>query len=101
MPNYSLLNNSYLVESLTLYIERGVPTGGFLNAVLCNDLREASGRADVFNKHRIFELVQWLYNEAPSPCWGSPENVEAWLARFTKPLSRTVAEIDGDDEHGG
>jgi hypothetical protein len=62
------------------YIEHRVPPGNFLTAVLSNDLRRACERADDVNRHLLFEIVGWLYNEAPSPCWGSPEKVAAWLA---------------------
>lgn len=62
------------------YITQGIPPGGFLFAVLSNDLREACARADDINRHLLFEIVGWLWNEAPAPCWGSPAKVNAWLA---------------------
>ena len=61
------------------YVENRVSPGGFLTAVLCNDLRESFARADDINRLRMFDIVSWLYNEAPSPCWGSPEKVKNWL----------------------
>ena len=73
-----------LGESFERYIEHGIPTGGFLRAVLENDLREAFGRADIYNRSCMFEIVAWLWNEAPSTCWGSPEKVSAWLAMKAK-----------------
>jgi hypothetical protein len=66
-------------ESLVAYIETGRPTGGFLYALLSNDLREAFGRADMTNRHCMFEIVVALHNYAPAPCWGNKEKVEAWL----------------------
>jgi hypothetical protein len=77
-PNYSSLP-PHLQESFQLYIERRVPTGGFLTALLSNDLKETFARADNHNRHLVYDIVFWLYNEAPMPCWGSPENVQAWL----------------------
>ena len=65
------------------YVEFGVPPGDFLTAVLCNDLRAACGLADDNNRGRLFEIVSWFYNEAPEPCWGSPERVRAWVERQT------------------
>ena len=62
------------------YIEHGVPPGHFLTAVLTNDLRGACERADDVNRHLLWEIVGWLYNEAPAPCWGSPTKVSTWLA---------------------
>jgi len=61
------------------YIEHGAPPGNFLEAILENNLTEAVGRADTENMRNIPALVAYLYNEAPAPCWGSPENVGAWL----------------------
>ena len=61
------------------YIENKIPPGGFLTAVLENDLAGAFGRADHINRHRIYDIVSFLYNEAPRACWGSPEAVTKWL----------------------
>lgn len=66
---------------LKMYIEDGIEPGGFLSAVLQNNLCEAAGRADLYNRRRLFEYVQWLYNDAPANCWGSPEKVQAYLER--------------------
>ena len=70
---------SHTLGGLQRYIEHGVPTGGFLEAVLSNNLRGACERADDLNQHALFEIVSWLYNDAPSGCWGSPAKHEAWL----------------------
>ena len=72
----------HMREGVKLYIERGIPPGSFLTAIICNDLREACGRADYINQHRIFEIVRWFWNEAPSPCWGSAERMKSWMAQF-------------------
>ena len=69
-------------DSLEAYASKGVPTGGFLRAVLENDLTEAIGRADEHNIRAIQNIVSWVYNEAPSICHGSSEKVEAWLESF-------------------
>ena len=67
------------IESLRNYADHGIPTGGFLNAVLSNDLKESFGRADIGNRNVMFEIVSYCYNEIPSACWGSPKAVELWL----------------------
>jgi hypothetical protein len=66
---------------LQRYLENHVPCGSFLTAVLSNDLKEACSTADDFNRHELYNTVYWLYNNAPASCWGSPENVKAWLDR--------------------
>ena len=68
-----------VVKDLLRYSVLRIPAGGFLQAVLENNLREACGRADDFNRERLFEIVSFIYNELPSQCWGSPAKVKAWL----------------------
>lgn len=70
----------YMRESARLYIEDGFLPGSFLMAVLCNDLVGAGGAADAVNKHMLFVWAGWLYNDVPSPAWGSREKVEEWAA---------------------
>ncbi len=74
----------YTMTTLENYIDRGVPTGGFLRAVLGNDLQEAVARADENNIVALPAIVGWLSCNAPSACWGSPKLVADWLRRFTK-----------------
>ena len=70
------------LHSLRLYIDRGVPPGSFLAAVLENNLKEAVSRADDRNMHNLPAYVGYLYNEAPMQCWGSPAKVGAWIQSF-------------------
>ena len=67
------------LESLDRYVTEGIPTGGFLEAVLCNDLMESFGHADMYNRSTLFEICDYIYNELPALCHGSPEKVRAWL----------------------
>ncbi len=69
----------HMRDGMKLYIERGVQPGSFMEAVLCNDLREALGRADHINRHALFNIVSWLFSYAPSDCWGSPEKYTQWI----------------------
>jgi hypothetical protein len=69
-----------LHSGLVEYFAARRPTGGFLRAVLENDLREACVRADDVNRWHVADLVVFLNNYAPSPAWGSPAAVDAWLA---------------------
>ena len=69
----------HLRDGLRAWVEIGRPPGGFLMAVLQNDLVGAFGRADEKSTAGLKYVVMWLYNRAPSGCWGSPENVRDWL----------------------
>ncbi len=77
--DYGLLPEG-LRGGMRLYIEDRTLPGSFLEAVLRNDLMGAFGCADDINRHRMFEIVGFLYNEIPSPAWGSREAVKSWLA---------------------
>jgi hypothetical protein len=65
-------------KSLWLWIERGTTPGGFLTAVLCNDLTKAVSKADDRNVELIPNYVRLLHNHAPSGCWGDDETVDKW-----------------------
>lgn len=67
-----------LHEGLVNYISSRRPVGSFLMAVLENNLKEAVLRADPLTARGLRQLVLFLHNYAPAPCWGSPEAVEAW-----------------------
>lgn len=82
------LNNilpASIVHSLHRYVTECVPTGGFLRAVLENDLCNALARINPVTRedypNLFHDMVQVLYNHAPSNCWGSKEAVAAWLKR--------------------
>lgn len=70
-----------LIASLSRYSTEHVATGGFLKAVLENDLCEAVCRASESNFQLLPVIVRYVYNELPSPCWGSKEKVAAWLKK--------------------
>jgi len=71
--------NHYVIESLQRYVNDRIPPGGFLLAVLSNDLRGACERADQENQRALFEIVKYVYNYVPGVAWGSPERVDEWL----------------------
>ena len=71
----------YTKDRIDAYVSDGVPPGGFLQAVLANDLREAFGRADENNRGAMFDIVSYCWNKIPGECWGSPEKVKAWIER--------------------
>jgi len=87
MPDPILINGSPVrydlapnhADSWERYIERRYPLGGFLTAVVCNDLFGACARADSSNKFLLDEYCKWLWNYAPSGCYGSPEKYKTWL----------------------
>ena len=73
-----------MMERLLAYTIEHQPVGDFLQAVICNDLRGAFGRADDVNIEIIGVYVAWFYNEAPGLCHGSREAYRAWIAKVAK-----------------
>ncbi len=70
----------HMREGVLKYLDQHIRPGGFLYAVLCNDLVGATLRADPINKTSLDDWVQWLLGHCPSYAWGSTEIVEAWIA---------------------
>ena len=68
-----------ILRGLERYRDERTPVGGFLTAVLENNLSEAVGTADQHSYAALREIVQWVYWEMPAPAWGSKANVVAWL----------------------
>jgi hypothetical protein len=69
----------YTFTGIKNYIEKRQPVGGFLKAVICNDLRKAVNYADDYNTDNLPAYVAYLYNHAPSDCHGSLEKYKAWI----------------------
>ena len=81
-----------LKASLDAYIEDGRPTGGFLEACICNNLREAFSRADETSVIALRAIVAYLYLIAPSCCWGRADSFKNWIE--TKRKEREDASIN-------
>lgn len=83
MGNTYSFNEMYIsnnmMEAIRRYVDHHVRPGGFLTAVICNNLREAVFYADDENLRNLPAFVAYFYNEAPSTCWGSVEKMQEWL----------------------
>ena len=80
-PDYKLMLHTlppHMHHAILGWIEHAEPLGDFLTALLSNDLMEAFSRADNKNVAAMRQWVDYLYNYAPSGCYGSPQNVVAW-----------------------
>lgn len=78
MHDYSRIPK-HMMESLDLYVSHRIQPGGFLTALLENNLSEAVGRADHINIELIPTYCSYMYNMMPSDSWGSPELVSKYL----------------------
>lgn len=70
---------SHLRGALLRYVDFRVRPGGFLTAVLQNDLTGAVQLADSQSRQALPAIVEWLQGNAPSAAWGSKGAVAAWL----------------------
>lgn len=70
-----------VVDTLALYVKHGCEPGGFLYAVLSNNLAEAVAHGDTGNLAALADITKFVYNEIPSEAWGSQNKVNAWLKK--------------------
>lgn len=68
----------HLRDGLVRYFREGILPGGFMQAVLCNDLRQAVLRANPGGARMVLALIDFLEHYAPPMAWGTPERVLAW-----------------------
>ena len=66
--DYSLIPNQSMVAGIKRYVEHGVFPGGFLTALLSNDLTEAMSTADRTNRKFLVWTTDEYGNEFP-PAW--------------------------------
>ena len=69
----------YMWGAVSRYLQHGIEPGGFLKAVLCNDLFGAYARADNMNTEVMKDWCMFIYNAVPGGCHGSVETYERWV----------------------
>jgi hypothetical protein len=69
----------HMVEGMMAYVMKGQPPGGFLLAVLGNDLFGACAAADDTNGSRLRDYAVFLHNYTPGGCHGSDKDVSEWI----------------------
>lgn len=70
---------THLQNSLRDYIDRGIPQGGFLYHVLCNDLEAAVLRATDEELLFLRALIQWVQTCVPEAAWGTEAKYLRWV----------------------
>ncbi len=70
---------SLFKKSLDLYVNDHIEPGSFLRAVLEGDLFGAMGRADLDSRVNLFELMNYIYENIRSDCYGDKLTVQKWL----------------------
>lgn len=69
----------HLIEGLAAYAVDRRPTGGYLEAVLSNDLSAALQRADRKSLSGLIPTVHFVVRHLPAECHGSRARVHEWL----------------------
>ena len=68
-------------RALQRYAEHGIQPGGFLTAVLSNDLFSAVACADSENLAALTDIVTFIYNRLPQDSWGDSETIRRFSQR--------------------
>lgn len=68
-------------DAIFNYLVYGYSPGGFLTAVLTNDLYRAATVADIENVNRLAHVVRFVVNALPCICYGNDEIMKAWMKR--------------------
>lgn len=69
----------HMMEAIKRYVEDGIKPGDFLQAIICNDLKETIWRADEKNQKNLTAFVAYFYNEVPASIYGTKEKMETWI----------------------
>ena len=69
----------HILDSINAYVKDRQRPGGFLTAVLENNLTGALRTADGASRRGLDDIILYIWNEVPTTCWGSPARVTAWL----------------------
>ena len=85
--NYATAPNQKMVPAIKRYVENRIEPGGFLTALLSNDLSRTFARADETNGSLIREWVVWVWNDMPPNMVGHEQKVRAWLDDRPEPWS--------------
>jgi hypothetical protein len=91
---------AHVQSQLTSYVVNKVYPGGFVAAVLSNDLAASFRRADSANLKAMAEIVSFVYNEVPSTAWGSEEKMHKWCdsANYEQLVRNAEGAVDDDSQ---
>jgi len=68
-----------MIGGVLRYMNYGLEPGGFLSAVIRNNLADSFAAADESNTRQLREWVQWFYMYAPAISWGSEKRMNDWI----------------------
>ena len=68
-----------LREAIIRYVDNGMPTGSFLEAVLRNNLFKACKSADSESQEKLFQITYFILHVVPVVCRGSKNEFNTWI----------------------
>jgi hypothetical protein len=68
-------------QALRMYVDEGYRPGGFLCAVLNNNLFRAVSQADTENRAALADIVKFIYNRCPQRCHGDTYDSDKYVDR--------------------
>lgn len=68
------------IQALRNYEDYGISPGGFLSALLQDNLIEAAKLADQTSLNTLGAVVDYMFNEMDHECYGSKEKYQEWRA---------------------
>ena len=86
-----------IIQSLERYRDVGIPTGGFLLAVLTNNLYESVARADSDSLESLPLIVKWVAMELPYSAWGDRDSVDKWIISHQTEELEFVSRDEGEN----
>ena len=70
---------AHILDAIHSYAAFKKRPGGFVQALLRNDLMGAYRAADQPSLRGLGDVLRYLHREVPHSCWGSAATVEEWL----------------------
>ena len=78
IEDYYLDAPVHILDSINRFVEHGLEPGGFVKAVLSNDLVGAFNAADTKSLRGLQDILRYCRSKIPPACWGSPAKVKNW-----------------------
>lgn len=66
--------------AIDTWVLTGAFPGNFTKSILENNLVKAINGADEESLAAIKDIVQYVVNDIPAPCWGSKDNMNSWAS---------------------
>ena len=84
----------HIRAGITNYFERGLHPGGFVSAVVPNDLSRAVQSAEHENRKHIPSITRWILFNAPAASRGSWAAFDNWIDNANEVRSKWLAQAE-------